>query len=372
MNIFFLLYHPSAFTNWINKLTPFFNGIDIYVLHISKLHGVQPDIKRGYKAIDISYYSYRNLEKLFREISPDLFIFLSFRSLLEYTVNRLCVKLNIRKVYLEHGLFSTDTLRFRKNKFKKEAGRTIKRQSAYWYLQIGLIIHSKHPLSEIRLANSVYRKNNFREAPYDHYYLFSKRSYECYRKIFDLNKKNTTYIGYPIFNNEAEKQCADVQKFGKGVLYVHQPLISDGIAKISFNEEKAYLQAIAQNVKEKYGDFTILLHPRANIREYKELYKDTGIEIVQSPNNYRCFADKSLIIGHYSTALLYGLYFNKPTIVVDYPTVEISNMFKELFVYCEDVKSLAVLNVSGDKKRKDYIVGEHNTFEYIAKSLLNE
>lgn len=372
MNIVFLLYHPSAFTNWINKLAPFLDNANIFILHISKLHGVQPKIKDGYTPIDISYYSYAKLEKTLQDINPDLFVFLSFRSLLEYAVNRLCTKLNIQKIYLEHGLFSTDTLRFRKNKLKKEILQTTKRQFAYWFLLSGLVMHSKHSLLELKLANKVYIKNDFSVFSCDHYFLFSKRSYECYRTIFDLNERNSTYIGYPIFNSEAEKRCVDAQEYNKGVLYVHQPLISDGIAKISFNEEKIYLQTLAQNVKEKYGDFTILLHPRANLREYEERYNDTSIKIVQLPNNYRCFANKSLIIGHYSTALLYGLYFDKPTIVVDYPTVKVTSIFKELFVYCKDVKSLAMLNDSVDVLRKDYIVGEHNTFEYIAKTLLSE
>lgn len=372
MNIVFLLYHPSAFTNWINKLVPFLGNANIFVLHISKLHGVQPKAKDGYKAIDISYYSYGKLEKTLRDINPDLFVFLSFRSLLEYTINRLCVNLNIRKVYLEHGLFSADTLKFRKNKLKKEVLQTTKRQFAYWFLLLGLAIHSKHSLLELKLAHMAYIKSNFRGCSYDHYYLFSKRSYDCCKAIFDLNEHNTTYIGFPIFNSEAEKQRVGFPKHCTGVLYVHQPLISDRIATISFDEEKAYLQTIAQNVKEKYGNFTVLLHPRANLREYEERFRNTGIEIVQSPNDYRCFVNKSLIIGHYSTALLYGLYFNEPTIVVDYPTVEITNTFKEFFVYCEDVKSLGMLSVSADVKRKDYIVGEHNTFEYIAKTLLSE
>lgn len=372
MNVVFLLYHPSAFSNWINKLMLFFGGTNIYVLHISKLHGVRPNIKSGYKAIDISYYSYRKLENLLREISPNLFVFLSFRSLLEYTINRMCVNLNIHKVYLEHGLFSTDTLKFRKNKLKKEALRTIKRQSAYWYLQMGLIIHSKHPLSEMRLANSVYRRNNFKEAPYDHYYIFSKRSFDCYKVIFDLNKDNVTYIGYPIFNRDVEKLSAHIVGSNNGILYVHQPLISDGIAKISYEEERMYLEMLAKTLKEKYGNFTVLLHPRANLREYKERFKDTNIEFVQSPNNYKCFADKSLIIGHYSTALLYGLYFEKPTVVLDYPTTETASMFKNLFLYCADMEDLSKMRFCIDSQQRDYIVGEHNTFEYVAKVLVKD
>lgn len=372
MNIVFLLYHPSSFSNWINKLSPFFYGANIYVLHISKLHGVQPDVIDAYTAIDISYCSYKKLENILRNINPDVFVFLSFRSLLEYTINRLCVNLGIRKIYLEHGLFSVDTLNFRKNKSKKEIIKTIRRQAIYWLVQLGLVMHSKHPLLEIKLAICVYRNNEFEKASYDHYYVFSKRSFDCYKPIFNLNEKDVTYIGYPIFNNDADKLDTDMQGDEKGILYVHQPLISDGIASISYEEEKRYLKMLADMLKDRYGDFTILLHPRADLYEYRERFNDVGIKIVQSPNNYKLFANKSLIIGHYSTALLYGLYFNKPTVVLDYPSTETASMFKDLFVYCNDVKKLSTMRIPVDTLRKDYVVGKHNTFKYIAEILLND
>lgn len=372
MNIVFLLYHPSAFSNWINKLTPFLDGANLYVLHISKLHGVQPEIIDAYKAIDISCYSYNRLKKLLYDINPDVFVFLSFRSLLEYAINRLCVNLNIRKIYLEHGLFSTDTLKFRKNKLKKEIVKTIWRQFSYWLVQLGLIMHSEHPFWEIKLANSVYRKNEFKKAPYDHYYIFSKRSFDCYKSIFDLNNSNVTYVGYPIFNDDAEKNIVDVQRSNKGVLYVHQPLVSDGIASISYEEEKKYIKMLANILKDKYGSFTILLHPRSDLYEYKERFNDTGIEIVQSPNNFRLFANKSLIVGHYSTALLYGLYFNKPTVVLDYPSIKTSIMFRLIFVYCDDIRKLPVMEIPVCTSQKEYIVGRYNTFEHIAQILLND
>ena len=106
------------------------------------------------------------------------------------------------------------------------------------------------------------------------------------------------------------------------VLYVHQPFILDGYATISYEEEKKIFLDLEKQLLKKYKRLIVLLHPRENLSTYIKRFADTQIDIIQLPNNYSCFTDKSLIIGHYSTALLYALYFEKPTIILNYPSVK--------------------------------------------------
>lgn len=113
-----------------------------------------------------------------------------------------------------------------------------------------------------------------------------------------------------------------MQNNKEGIIYVHQPLIADGVASISYEDEKNFILELSNVLSPKYGKFTLLLHPRSNLDEYKSRFKDSDIKIIQSPGNYKIFIDKKLVIGHYSTALLYGLYFNIPTILIDYPTMK--------------------------------------------------
>lgn len=207
---------------------------------------------------------------------------------------------------------------------------------------------------------------------HDYFFLFSERSYDLLKKVYNLDKnKNVKLVGYPIFTEETQKVKVNKCKNIEGVLYVHQPLISDGIAHISYQEEKEYLLKLADILKDKYGGLTILLHPRADLEIYKRMYDNTDIEVILSPNNFKLFIDKSLIVGHYSTALLYGLYFERPTVVIDYPTVKTDTAFSDFFIYCKDLADIKHLDFSNKPNRKTYLVGENNTYEYIAKTLIN-
>lgn len=372
MNIVLLLYHPSELTNWVAKLAPYLNDHRVSALHIAKLHKVVPADVKGVNLYDVSDYSYQKAEKLTKSLSPDVFVFLSFRSILELTYHRICTNLGIKKIYVEHGMFSGDTLKFRTNKLKQEFFTMFRRQTSFLFTHAGWLLRCGNIIPEIKLFYNVYRKGRFDLVPYDHYYIFSRRSYDNYSKLFPMDEnKNVTYVGYPIFNDESQKNMADVKQ-GGGILYVHQPLISDGLAHISFEEEKQWLVKLAERLNPKYGTFTILLHPRGDLDAYKERFKDTLIDVVKSPNNFRLFADKDLIVGHYSTALLYGLYFGKPTLVLDYPTMHNDPLFAELFTYVDNVDQIGTVAITSNESKKLYMVGEHNTFEYIANTLVKD
>lgn len=339
------------------------------ILHIAKLHGSQPIEIKGVELYDVSGYGYKKATDLVNSLKPDLFVVMSFRSLIEMTFQRICKRNGINIVYLEHGLFSKDTLKFRTNKLKQEMGLTVKRQLSFLYIFFGNVIHSSKPIFELKLLWDFYFEKKFNKAPYDHYFIYSKRSFDNYSKLFNMSiGANATYVGYPIFNDEKQKSLAKVSN-GTGVLYVHQTLISDGLAFISFDEEKEWLVRIARILEPKYGQMTILLHPRSNLEDYKTRFNGSGIEVVQKPNSFQVFADKALIVGHYSTALLYGLYFEKPTVVLDYPSMKNDDIFVDVFAYVENIDNLKEADFSVNKEKKEYLVGNSNTFEHIAEVL---
>lgn len=372
--IVFVTYHPSMLTNWIMKLKPYMNGCEIYVIHISKLHGFTQKEIPGISLYDVSYNSFKQNLLLLSSLQPDIVVFLSFRSLWEYTLKRICRLSNTRQVYLEHGLFSQDTLHFRTKKLKYEFVQMLKRQIYFWRNEIGCIIRADNICQEWIAFVDFYLKGIFRTTPFEHYFIYSQRSFDKYSSIFDLKKEdNTTFIGYPIFNDENQKRLSQVNdsETTREVLYVHQPLISDGYASITYEEEKEWLLRIKDVLKDKYDNLTILLHPRSNLNEYKARFEGTGIVVIQSPNNYQVFAQSALVIGHYSTALLYALYFEKPTAILNYPTVQMDDTFLECFDYYSKVEELADTDFKVRAGTRTYFLGEINTYENIAKKIIN-
>lgn len=371
MKIVFVVYNLAFISNWIERLIHFMEDDVFYVLHIANLQRKEPKRLNGVKYIDVSYRSGGYIRNMIRLISPDLCLIFNFRSLFEQLVLRICVENNIKNAYLEHGIVSMNTTKFKTNKIKREFSSTIIRQVNFLCKYMGFICHSKHPLQEWNIVRNVYLKGLFRKSPFDHYFLYSQRSYDKLSKIYDLCDDSVySLVGYPIFNDEEEKkQSVSRIVEGGGVLYVHQPFISDKLTDIDYEEEKKYLLNLANVLKNRYSRFAVLLHPRENLTEYRTRYKDTNIHLIQSPNNYMTFADKDLIIGHYSTALLYALFFDKRAVVIDYPHTKMDPVFLEVFDYVPYITDLADDKTSVSDFSSKYLLGIQNTYEYIAKAL---
>lgn len=373
-NVIVILNYTNWISNWIEKLNPYFNNVNLYIIHISKLQNIDnPEIKK-YNSYDVSYYSYFKLKKLIQSIAPSKCIFFTFRSVLDLTLYKLCNELNIKKLYLEHGLITNDLLHFRSNAIKSSPLETIKRQLMHLYKYYGYALTSKRPLIEILFFIQIYFKNKFNLFLFDHYLLFSQHSIEQLNKIFTNVNQNNTIVGYPIFTdiqqkNEAKKYISNIEK--NGIIYVHQPLIFDGVASISYEEEKTYLLHIAKILSPHYGELTILLHPRSDIDAYKERFEGEQIKIIKSPNNYKEFVDKNLIIGHYSTALLYGLYFEIPTVVLDYPTLKKNNLFNSIFPNFSQPEQILENDIQINKNMRNYMLGNTNTYQFIAQTIEN-
>ena len=308
------------------------------------------------------------------EIRPQLCVILSFRSIFEFTIQKICRELNVKQVYLEHGLFTKDSTAFNTKKGKSNIIKTIKRQLVFIYQYLTFIFFKNKILNNVTNLYRFIVKGNFSCSPFDKYLLYSKRSFDLLSPIFPLDKGNTILVGYPFFSNEKSiSQLNSIKTEEGGVLYVHQPFILDKATNINYDDEKKYINNIASYLSKSYSSFTILLHPRENIKKYLELYSNTSIRVIQSPNNFRCFTDKSLILGHYSTALLYALYFSKPTFIIDYPNINIDKTFCECFTYIKNISEIDENKISSIQKEanREYFIGNYFTYEHIASILVN-
>lgn len=372
--IVFVVYNLAFISNWIEKLLPYISHGEFYIFHIGKLQKMSPKTLPDVNYLDCSNLSGPAIRKAVVAIKPNVCVVFNFRSLYEQLLMRICKNVGVRTVYLEHGLVSMNTTKFKKNKIKEAFRNTAYRQLNFLYKYAGYLLSCKAIMREFGIFINVYFRGCFRMSPFDHYYLYSQRSVEKFSSIFDLKDgKCYTLVGYPIFNNQQQKEESSLFiGSGRGALYVHQPFISDKFTSISYEEEKDYLLKLANILKPRYGSFIVLLHPRENLSVYRKRFEGTGIDIIQSPNNYKSFADKDLIIGHYSTALLYALYFNKPTVIIDYPHARLDSIFSGYFDYIDDITKLATYDFGISKHPRTYLVGSQNTYENIAKKMFKE
>lgn len=375
MNIGCSVYNLAFVDNWIKRLSPFMPDVTFHVFNIGKLQG--RDKLTNINNIvfhDISDLSSTEIICLFKKNNIELLLCFHYRSMIELLLQRIAVNLNIKQVYLEHGLQSDNSDKFKTAKAKKEIVQTIFRNYNFLKKYFGFLIKHNQRWKELLILYGIIIKNRFYLSPFDKYLIYSKRSYDMICGKFNLkNEDNIIYIGYPIFENEMKKREAkSLIKNDGGILYIHQPFILDGFATISYDEEKEYIKKLKEALQHISDKITILLHPRESIDEYIKRYKNTGINVIQSPNNFKVFADKDLIIGHYSTALLSALYFGKKTIVVEYPTAKLDGMFKDFCIYAQNVEALRNISVKEyNFKGINYLIGYFNTYEHIADTILS-
>lgn len=352
---------------------PYWTDCEIVIFHIASLQKQKLPAIEGIKCYDVSFCSYSEIIDIIKDERIDLWISLNFRSLFELLFQRICALEGIKSVYLEHGFFSQNTLHFKTQKAQKHIWGTINRQLNFLRKYVGLLYSTSKKSQEWRVLQHVYLKNDFNFSPFDHYFIYSQREYKLLSNIFSLDESNTSLVGYPIFSSEKNKETASTELTMNGeALYVHQPFILDGYATINYEQEKEYLLDLEKQLSKKYKRLIVLLHPRENLSAYKRRFADTQIIIIQSPNNYSCFTDKSLIIGHYSTALLYALYFEKPTVILNYPTVKNDPIFKECFQTIENIEDICAVDFHIDVSKKILFAGKENTYEHIARKIFEK
>ena len=80
------------------------------------------------------------------------------------------------------------------------------------------------------------------------------------------------------------------------------------------------------------------------------------------------FKQASIVLGHYSTALLYPLYFNIPTYLIDYPDITSQSIFENVFPHL-NLEDEIPLNQDVEYPNKSYLIGFYNTYEHIAKEI---
>lgn len=371
--ILFFVNNLTLLTNWVLKLSPYLSNCEILALHNSCMHPGYKPKELPIKNIDISCLTYQEIKQILDSFSPEICILFNFRGIIDQFIIRICRQNHIQSIFLEHGILSKDVLTFKEIKTKNLSLR-VKRVARQFRQYLSLIIHSPKIIDEFKIFFNILLKNKFSLNPFDKYLIYGDRCFNYLAKIYNLKKEVNTYlVGYPLFDSDFQKQDAlnhlkEIHK--EGVLYIHQPFILDNYTQISYEQEKKFITKLAENLTTHHGKFTLLLHPRESLVKYQQLYKNTNINIIQSPNDYRLFASSNLVLGHYSTALLFSLYFNIPTFIIDYPSLLMPNIFTDVFPYI-DMKNLNKITITSNmSSNKEYLLGKGNTFENISRKIL--
>lgn len=324
--IVFYIHRTGLLGYYINPICDYLSRqYDIIILHLDKCNGYTfaPKESPLYQLRDISDLNIKEIRELIKEINPQVFISPGFISIFELLMLRICKLQGIKTVYLEHGLYSKETASLPLGKLINKFGSTVSKNLYFLYRYSQLILFSGNIKKEVATFWGCFRKKQYYLSKFDKALFFSDYGFKKINEMFHYEEEDVDFICYPLAKTDEEFRF--YQEIAKRPLseekkatYIHQSLILDNLVKWSYKDERNYILEIANKIK-KYGySLSIQLHPRSDFEMYKKLFTGTGIEVMRGMKREE-FKNYSLIIGHYSTALLYPIFFRIPIMIVDYP-----------------------------------------------------
>lgn len=372
----------SSAKNIIVPLLDFFQpqGINVIFLHASSLtDNLDIPQREGLESFDIFLNSYSSLQTLLKTKKPVAIYGLSFRSLFDIFINRLAQQYNIPSVYFEHGLFIAGL----GDKFVIADKRSsIKRYANYIKKYITFSAREKLNLPrEFRNIYNCIKKNDYTNNQYNSYLFYALHGRDELYKKFKFDDKDVFYSGYPLGKLKSDTTAVATAGPKEYALYVHQPLIKDGLTDFTYEDERSLIAGLVTSLKVNNLKLIFKIHPREDINEYRERFKDLDVDV--SGDTFSDLLPKcKLVVGQFSTALFYAAKYFIPLIILPYKGVNdhYYSLYTQIGVKVDDManldKVIAATGVLSDETYQNYlhfnkfIIGENNSFEEQAETLV--
>ena len=365
----------SAYYNIIKPLVPHLikNDFHITFVHLNNLSSKIKTVNDLYVTqIDFSTISTNDFLNYLNKKKPTHVFCLEFTSLFIISLIRILCTFNVKSIYFEHGIF----IEGHGDKF------LIKnlKESLYRYLKVSFI-YCKYIIAtklsfflELKFSYKAFFKRDY-TGLFESGLFYSERGYKLVESKMKIPSSNIYYSGYPVtmFADDLNelKQIKESEK--NEVLYIHQPLIADGISKINYVDEIKLLSQIDKVCREYDLILTIKLHPRADLDFYKSQSKHLNFT---KDELFILLRKTKIIIGQFSTAIFNGYVLNIPVILYPYP--DLYEMYYKTFLpysyiskdentFRNVLKKIKESKFENTNLNASEIIGGYNTFQKQAE-----
>jgi hypothetical protein len=290
----------------------------------------------SFDKIDISNFSINKIKKLLKDLAPTTVITLGFVSIYELLISRITKSAELKLIYLEHGIFSKETTNLSYIKILTSFGNTVIKNVFFIFQYFLFAIQNKNTFKEMIILYQCLFYKKYYKIGFDKAIFFSNYGFQNLNEYFNFTKQQIFFSGYPLVKSNQEYE--DIQKRllsdndkNHRAIYIHQPFIKDNLVRWKYSDEKSFILNLAQEVNKSGLNFDLLIHPRENIEFYRDLYKNTEINVLQNIKSTEMI-NYQLAIGHYSTALLFPIFFKIPIWIINYNNIhsQTTSIFREL------------------------------------------
>ena len=369
-NIYFYIHKTGIIDYFIYPICKFLlKEYNITILHLNKKNGFANKEYAHIHQIDISDYNTRQILDLFHKDKPIAFVLPGFISIYELYMLRLAKMSNTPTLFLEHGIYSRDTAHIAyKKAFTSKVLNILSRNIYFLYRYIEMAVKSKRLKEELSILYKAIRKKDYSGTQFTHAFFFAPYGYKHIDQYFHHSPHSVEFIGYPLVENNTEynniKQLIGNDTRNGVAIYIHQPFILDTITDWNYDQEKEMLIKLNNDIKQHNLSLVVALHPRESLQRYSQLYSDTDIAVKYITNKEE-YAYCDLAIGHYSTALMFPLFFEKPIWIIDYNAIKSTQESPYI-----PVNSYPNLQTHNNNAFKNEIIGNETlSFENIAQHI---
>lgn len=371
--LFFYVHKTDLLDYFIRPICQFLSDkYKITILHLNKKNGYTDKQYGEFEMIDISDYGYTQTKELLLKAKPESMILPGFISIFELYMLRLATSLSVPTIFLEHGIYSRETAHLPYKKlFSTHLYHILSRNLYFLYRYTIFAIKSGNTSKELSVLYNALKRKDYSCTQFSHAFFFAQYGFEQINSYFHYPEGRYSFTGYPIANDNEEfnsyeqlARTTSSQKSGKAV-YIHQPFIKDRLTKWTYEDEKKMLLKVAEDLKKENLSLQIAVHPRESLSLYQKLYEETDITIKEK-NDKQEYAFYDLVIGHYSTALMYALFFNKPLWIIDYDTIKSTE--NSPYAPVNSYNTSPKTNIT---HLKNFLIGDgYLSFENIADSIV--
>jgi len=304
-------------------------GHEIIIFHLDDYYGTSKITEDDIPTRTFNLEHYWNYPKLFRLLKVDVLIFLNPGNVFDVFLIDLLKETEVKTIYLQHGI--------KANKVQqKSLALKGKRKSLAKYLFFYTrIVYSlirdnmkrrrlQNTLRRIKIllfqGSSEYVSLGLPSTHCDYAFVYTNSDKEVLKDKIKYSANNIFKIGLPFDEPEGNKRKTIVKEIHKRVvLYLSSGLRQASVINIDDSIEQAMYRKLHNETLKSNHILIVKIHPRENLDKVKSYFiSDKDIIVLKEANLADLVIRANVVLGDYSTALLYAVKYYKPIGLLSY------------------------------------------------------
>jgi len=331
MKIGFSIKYLDRYYNWILPFIKASKGQnEFFLFHVDRLYNNIGQEGMEVESIDLTRKIF--LKRELRKIDLDVMVFFTPGQILDVYIMSICKEMNIKTVYFQHGLgldlTSFDPKTLNQDKSLKTKFTSIKRFSffLFFFFVNSFSVQKKRiivknifdKLKQLFNPGKPYPKYGLPNNHCDQAIVYGKSDLEYLTKVNGFEISEVHIGSYPFMLPEEHlKGSKQIEETKTKVFYISSALRASKVIPISEKQEFEFYHKLIRIVTELGFQLSIKLHPIEILSKFeKELEGYSNFKLYKDSNLADLTMEADIVIGDYSTALLYPVKYKKPIILL--------------------------------------------------------